>query len=154
MVVQPRQYAIKTNEVFDTHSSMCFESRLGDIVGDPTMQIPRLRCLGPSRWLRYGRQMFKIARKALEDMAQIATEYKKYVKDKDKFCHAFGIFQYDIHLWLVPKPDGFVEKPLDRAHHQSPECRPHTIAILQSGFCRSYGLDPIPHTFLGEQSPS
>ena len=56
-----------------------------------------------------GRQMFKIARKALEDMAQIATEYKKYLKDKDKFCHAFGIFQYDIQAFKND-PDYFLKK--------------------------------------------
>jgi len=43
--------------------------------------------------------MFKIARQALEDMAEVAPEYKKYLKNKNKFRHAFGIFQYDIQAF-------------------------------------------------------
>ena len=46
-----------------------------------------------------GTQMFQIARQAFEDMAQIATEYQKYLKNSNKFCHAFGIFQYDIQAF-------------------------------------------------------
>jgi hypothetical protein len=56
-----------------------------------------------------GPRMFKIARQALEDMAQVATEYKKYLKNKDKFCHAFGIFQYDIQAFKKD-PDYFLNK--------------------------------------------
>ena len=47
----------------------------------------------------HGADMFKIARKALVDMAQVATEYKQYLKNENKFCHAFGIFQYDIQAF-------------------------------------------------------
>ena len=46
-----------------------------------------------------GAEMFKIARQALEDMAEVAPEYKKYLKNKNKFRHAFGIFQYDIQAF-------------------------------------------------------
>lgn len=46
-----------------------------------------------------GPQMFQIARQAFVDMAQVATEYQKYLKNPNKFCHAFGIFQYDIQAF-------------------------------------------------------
>jgi hypothetical protein len=46
-----------------------------------------------------GRQMFQIARQALVAMAEVATEYRKYLKNESKFCHAFGIFQYDIQAF-------------------------------------------------------
>jgi hypothetical protein len=46
-----------------------------------------------------GKEMFKIAGHALESMAEVAIEYKKYLKNKNKFCHAFGIFQYDIQAF-------------------------------------------------------
>ena len=49
--------------------------------------------------VKSGPEMFKIARQALVDMADVATEYKKYLKNADKFCHAFGIFQYDIQTF-------------------------------------------------------
>jgi hypothetical protein len=56
-----------------------------------------------------GLQMFKIARQALVDMANVAAEYKKYLKNKNKFCHAFGIFQYDIQAFKHD-PDYFLNK--------------------------------------------
>jgi len=56
-----------------------------------------------------GKQMFQIARQALFDMAQVATEYKKIAKNQNKFCHAFGIFQYDIQAFLHDK-DYFLDK--------------------------------------------
>jgi hypothetical protein len=46
-----------------------------------------------------GPQMFQIARQAFQAMTEIAPEYKKYLKNPDKFCHAFGIFQYDIQAF-------------------------------------------------------
>jgi hypothetical protein len=46
-----------------------------------------------------GKQMFQIARDALVAMADAATEYKKHLKNPNKFCHAFGIYQYDIQAF-------------------------------------------------------
>jgi hypothetical protein len=46
-----------------------------------------------------GRRMFQIARDAFEGMTQVATQYKRYLKNPNKFCHAFGIFQYDIQAF-------------------------------------------------------
>jgi hypothetical protein len=56
-----------------------------------------------------GPEMFKIARQAFVDMAEVATEYKKYLKNQNKFCHAFGIFQYDIQAY-IHDPDYFLNK--------------------------------------------
>jgi len=56
-----------------------------------------------------GAKMFAIARQAFADMAEVATEYKKFLKNKDKFCHAFGIFQYDIQFFPTD-PDYFLDK--------------------------------------------
>lgn len=56
-----------------------------------------------------GDEMFAIARKALMDMAQHITEYKKYLVNKDKFCHGYGIFQYDIQFFKQD-PDYFLNK--------------------------------------------
>src|ERR1041385_3351345 len=56
-----------------------------------------------------GKQMFAIARQAFVDMAKVATEYQKFLKNQDKFCHAFGIFQYDIQAFLTD-PDYFLQK--------------------------------------------
>src|SRR5262249_41490469 len=56
-----------------------------------------------------GGQMFAIARQALEDMAQFIPGYAKVVKNKDKFCHGYGIFQYDIQFFLKD-PDYFLQR--------------------------------------------
>jgi hypothetical protein len=56
-----------------------------------------------------GPQMFRIARQALEDMAKVAPEYKKYLKNKNKFCHAFGVFQYDIQAF-TQDPNFFLKR--------------------------------------------
>jgi len=43
-----------------------------------------------------GQQMFTIARQCFEEMAVYITEYKPYLNNKNKFCHGYGIFQYDL----------------------------------------------------------
>src|SRR3954463_10010390 len=47
-----------------------------------------------------GAQMFDIAHQALVDMAQHITAYQKIAQRANKFCHGFGIFQYDIQFFL------------------------------------------------------
>jgi hypothetical protein len=46
-----------------------------------------------------GRRMFQIARSALEDLVRFAPYEQPFVDKPDKFCHAFGIFQYDIQAF-------------------------------------------------------
>jgi hypothetical protein len=59
-----------------------------------------------------GQRMFQIARQALVAMADVATEYKKYLRNQNKFCHAFGIYQYDIQAF-PHDPDYFLNKDWD-----------------------------------------
>lgn len=47
----------------------------------------------------WGKMMFQVARKAIEAMSGVATEYKRYLRNPNKFAHAFGIFQYDIQVF-------------------------------------------------------
>src|SRR4026208_453397 len=54
-----------------------------------------------------GDERFAIARQALEEMAQYVPSYSKAVSNPDKFCHGFGIFQYDLQY--------FKEDPADPA---------------------------------------
>lgn len=56
-----------------------------------------------------GQRMFDIARKALEDMSQFIGGYQSAVANPEKFCHGFGIFQYDLQFFLSD-PDYFLEK--------------------------------------------
>ena len=56
-----------------------------------------------------GQQMFDIARAALVDMAQFIKEYQPSAAGPNKFCHGFGVFQYDIQHFLRD-PDYFLER--------------------------------------------
>jgi hypothetical protein len=56
-----------------------------------------------------GKEMFTIARQAIVDMATVATEYQKYLRNPSKFAHAFGIFQRDIQEFTTD-PDFFLQK--------------------------------------------
>jgi hypothetical protein len=56
-----------------------------------------------------GQRMFEIARAALEDMASFISSYRKVAQHKDKFCHGFGIFQYDLQFFETD-PDYFLER--------------------------------------------
>jgi hypothetical protein len=56
-----------------------------------------------------GQQMFDIARQALVDMAAHVPGFSGAVSRPNKFCHGFGVFQYDLQFFLVD-PDYFLEK--------------------------------------------
>jgi hypothetical protein len=56
-----------------------------------------------------GAEMFAIARQALVEMAQHINGYSAAVANSDKFCHGFGIFQYDLQFFTV-EPDYFLQK--------------------------------------------
>ncbi|HBA89314.1 MAG TPA: hypothetical protein DCZ75_15405 [Geobacter sp.] len=58
---------------------------------------------------RNGAEMFEIAHKALVEMAQYIEGYRSAAANKDKFCHGFGIFQYDLQFFLG-EPDYFMQK--------------------------------------------
>ena len=56
-----------------------------------------------------GKQMFAIARKALLDMAAHVPGYGFAFTNKAKFCHGYGIFQYDLQFFLT-NPDYFLKR--------------------------------------------
>src|ERR1051326_5887433 len=58
---------------------------------------------------RRGEEMFRIARQALVDMAQYIPGYSAVVRNQDKFCHGYGIFQYDLQFFK-DDPLFFLEK--------------------------------------------
>jgi hypothetical protein len=43
-----------------------------------------------------GPAMFEIARQALVDIAEFLPEYARVARRPTKFCHGFGVFQYDL----------------------------------------------------------
>jgi hypothetical protein len=56
-----------------------------------------------------GQQMFDIARQALVDMAAFINSYKAAASRPNKFCHGFGIFQFDLQFFKT-EPDYFLQK--------------------------------------------
>lgn len=56
-----------------------------------------------------GEQMFEIAHQALVDMARFISGFAGVAQRPHKFCHGFGIFQYDLQFFLTD-PDFFLEK--------------------------------------------
>lgn len=56
-----------------------------------------------------GQVMFDIARKALLDMAGHIPAYKFAFTNQRKFCHGYGIFQYDLQFFLR-NPDYFLQR--------------------------------------------
>lgn len=79
---------------------------VGDTIDGPRRKAfptsrKALEAIGPN-----GVAMFKIGRKALEDMAAHVPGFEKMVQNPDKFCHGYGIFQYDLQF-LKESPDYF-----------------------------------------------
>ncbi len=56
-----------------------------------------------------GQRMFDLARQTLEDMAEHISSYRGAASRPNKFCHGFGIFQFDLQFFLE-EPDYFLEK--------------------------------------------
>jgi hypothetical protein len=56
-----------------------------------------------------GAAMFTIARQSLVDMAKFVNGYNGAVKNPNKFCHGYGIFQYDIQFFKTD-PQYFLQK--------------------------------------------
>lgn len=60
-----------------------------------------------------GQAMFDIARKALMDMSEFVLSYRHVaLNHPDKFCHGYGIFQYDLQFFVGDEadPDYFLQK--------------------------------------------
>jgi hypothetical protein len=57
-----------------------------------------------------GQAMFDIARDALLTLAGFNHGYSGAAHNPDKFCHGYGIFQYDIQFFRKINPDFFLQK--------------------------------------------
>jgi hypothetical protein len=56
-----------------------------------------------------GAEMLVIAHEALVAMSKHVPGYTAVAKNKNKFCHGYGVFQYDLQFFLTD-PDYFLEK--------------------------------------------
>lgn len=60
--------------------------------------------------IAHGQDMFNIAREALVMLAGFNHGYSGVSHNPDKFCHGYGIFQYDIQFFKDTDPDFFLQK--------------------------------------------
>lgn len=81
-----------------------------------------------------GDKMFEIAREALESIAPYYNGFKKATENPDKFCHGFGIFQYDIQFF-IENPNFFLEK----RWYDFDECLKICVEELNEKLVRTYG---------------
>jgi hypothetical protein len=84
-----------------------------------------------------GQQMFDVARTALLDIAQFNRQYATAAQNPDKFCHAFGIFQYDIqHFKQGGDAAAFF---LNESWNDIGECIKRLIGELNDALKAAYG---------------
>lgn len=81
-----------------------------------------------------GQEMFDIAHQALVAMAQHVPSYAQVAKNPDKFCHGYGLFQYDLQHF-VADPTYFLEKQWGDFNHCIAKC----IGELDDALQRTYG---------------
>lgn len=111
--------AIAVQETFEVWGR-CFNTKpvadvlalcVGDILDAPRRDVnafPNNRAILEAHQPD-GAKMFQIGRQAFVDMAQVAVEYQKFLGNQNKFCHAYGMFQYDIQAFLTD-PGYFLNK--------------------------------------------
>src|SRR5580704_8734602 len=77
-----------------------------------------------------GQDMFDIAHKALADMAQYIPSYRKAAANPNKFCHGFGLFQYDIQFFL-DDPNYFLQRSYEQMSGTLQKCLGELNAALK-----------------------
>jgi hypothetical protein len=108
--------AIGIQETFYIWSRIYKTAPLEDVlalcVGD-TIDFPNRATAWPknkAELLRHdrGSAMFRIAREALERIAAVNPGYRTAARNRNKFCHGFGMFQYDIQFFRSVDPEYFL----------------------------------------------
>lgn len=100
----------RTNLTVDEIVARCTGDTLDDTAG--RRAFPRnkkaLTDLRPN-----GQAMFDIGRAALVELAKHVPAYEKVAKKNHKFCHGYGIFQYDLQFFLE-EPAYFLERRYEK----------------------------------------
>jgi Bacterial SH3 domain len=81
-----------------------------------------------------GNEMFTIARKALESIVPYNNGYKNAAKNPNRFCHGYGIFQYDLQFFLE-NPSFFLEENW----YEFDECLNLCVDELENALRKTYG---------------
>lgn len=78
-----------------------------------------------------GQEMFDIARASLVDMAANVVGYSAMVSKPSKFCHGYGIFQYDIQ-YFKSDPRYFLERRYTRFDASLGKCMAELKSALRT----------------------
>jgi hypothetical protein len=96
----------KKNLTLDRILELC----VGDTLDFPNRSaFPKNKAALVAATIPNGQQMFNLARQALVEMAQFVHSYHGAASNPDKFCHGYGIFQFDIQFFLN-EPSYFLQK--------------------------------------------
>lgn len=133
--------AIATQETFYIWNRLYKIMPVGEVlklcVGD-TLDAPRRSAFPKTRADLEGRQdggkMFSVARDALLAMAVHVPDFAGAASNPDKFCHGFGIFQYDLQHFAT-NPSHF----LNRGWHDFGACLELCVDELDAARQRAYG---------------
>jgi hypothetical protein len=90
-----------------------------------------------------GQKMFDVARQALVDMAQFITSYKGAASNPNKFCHGFGIFQFDLQFFKSGHPESDPDYFLERQYTDFNVCLRKALTELRSA-AKKIGLQNKP----------
>jgi hypothetical protein len=82
-----------------------------------------------------GQQMFDVARQALLEIAQYNKAYAGAAQNPNKFCHGFGVFQYDIQHFRIPANQNFF---LQRGWYDFRQCLDKLMQELNAALARAY----------------
>ncbi len=82
-----------------------------------------------------GSQMFVIAREALEAVGSQIIGYASVASDPDKYCHGFGIFQYDLQHFKSGETQYFLEKEW----YNFSSCLQQCLKELNRALLHTYG---------------
>jgi len=81
---------------------------VGDVITGPKRSAFPTSAAALKAWSR-GPEMYALARQELKAMAAKVGGYSAYVDNPERFCHAFGIFQYDLQFFRTT-PDYFLNR--------------------------------------------
>jgi len=139
--------AIATQETFEIWGNLfqaqptakILEVCVGDTIDAPSRKafpIDKAALLA----IPNGIDLFLVARQALEDMGAFNAAYHKIaLANPDKFCHGFGIFQYDLQSAEGPDKGFF----LDRLWLDFAECLKRCLSELDAARKRA-NLEAVP----------
>ena len=110
--------ALCTGDTLDAPNRRAFPATKADLLAAPR-----------------GEEMFVIARKALEAVGSQIAGYARVAINPDKYCHGFGIFQYDLQHFKSGETQYFIGKEW----YNFSSCLQKCLGELNRALVRTFG---------------